>query len=146
MPGARSEADWDGIKLESYRVGAEHDLRHKFAGVQYVNADECALARLLTSMDIPFTADVKLIMKRPGGGTRQYVPDFIFDKREYVWTETGLIVHGLEAKVASKGRFSPRSIENRDLLYAQRGIMIKLISGKEIREWFNRGRLPLKLR
>ena len=76
-----------------------------------------------------------------------FVPDFIFNRRAYVWSdESGeQLLHGLEAKRAKSGCFSSRAKKKVKLLKEQRGINVKLLSEADIRHYCQLGALPMRL-
>lgn len=141
-------ANWDGISVRSVSVGARKVGRvNLYRGYYYANEYEVLLARLLVRMRIPFTPDVKMYIRYDDGMTGYFVPDFIFNKRAYIWTtpqgKTRLI-HGLEAKgLTSQGDFAEKARTRIRLLEEQRRICIRLISNAAIQRYHKRGHLPL---
>ena len=148
MPHFRDEARWEDDTLVSVDVGARNKAKkYIFNEYHYATKGERQLAELLHHFDIPFTPDVPFSLATPDGGTRRFVPDFVFDKKAYVWCARtgGKLVHGIEAKGKThNGEFSAKALENVRLLYEQRGIRILLLSNSQIKQYFNNHRLPLK--
>ena len=141
-------ADWDGVDLVSVNVGAIKNARNRYQGFQYATEAEAMLAELLTRMRIPFTPNVFFSLARnsAGGNSRCFVPDFVFDKRAFLWhggTGQRELIHGIEAKGAAPGRFPPRALEKVRLLCEQRRIVIKLLTNVEIRAFYRAGALPM---
>jgi hypothetical protein len=145
-------AIWDGIDIKSTNVGGRKKDNSSlyFNGVQYVTEGEVLLARLLTAMRVPFTPNVKIILKPPRSAkTNQdviYVPDFIFNKKAFVWrNEDGSeeIVHGIEAKGLHARQKTAKGKEKVRLLREQRGINVKMLSTDEIRCFSRDGGLPM---
>jgi hypothetical protein len=142
----RDDADWTGIRFESTDVGATD--RFVYRGYAYVNRMELNLAKLLWESGIPFTPDVLFVMDMPPGSRRrkrQFVPDFVFDGKAYVWHggPKPELIHGIECKGAPSKRFSERALENVRLLKEQRGVRIKLMNHKDIMRCVRRGTLPM---
>jgi len=146
-------ADWTGVSVKSTDVGghSKKGLSLVVDGVQYATKGEAIMARLLLDLGIAFTPNVKFVLKAaPGSKTPRsvvYVPDFIFDKKAFIWrNEDGSeeIVHGIEAKGAHAGHFTPKGREKVRLLRSQRGINVKLMSEDEIREFARQGALPMR--
>ncbi len=118
---------------------------HEFNGYCYQTYGEAEVARLLTEMGIDFTPDVTIPIPPKGGAKkpRSYVPDFVFNGSEYVWTEedgTEQIIHGIECKGANVKSEKARA------LYGKRGINVIVVFEAEIDFYSRRGRLPLRLR
>jgi len=146
---ARGYPKWRGIKLVSVDVGVRHDdFLHD--GYRYVTIGELRIARLLDKQGISFTPDVQVTMRKfdassNGGRSRKtviYVPDFIFNRDTYIWTDQDgdeFEIHGIEAK-ASPG--APPKVQ---LLFERRNIRILVLGDKEINAFARNGRLPLKL-
>lgn len=158
---APKEADWTDIAITSADLGkAAIGVRRKsrerwiFDGYQYASEGEFLLAKLLTEEGVPFTPDVRCTVRLPHAcAERVFYPDFVLNGETWLWTAGGKPrrVHGLEAKGNPRNRpdtagagYPRRVVENFDLLRAQRGIVIKILSEKEIRRWAERGRLPLE--
>ncbi|MBU0624849.1 hypothetical protein KKF05_00735 [Patescibacteria group bacterium] len=147
------EANWAAIKLVSKDVGCKNSV-YTLAGYHYCTLGELKIARLLTSQGIEFTPDVSFGIKNDNvlrkaqlkdntlRTARTFVPDFVFNGDEYIWTEddgTEIVIHGLECKASNR---KPDKIR---LLYEQRGIHILVLSDQEI-DWYDQsGELPLKL-
>lgn len=148
MPKFRDQADWTGVRFQSVDVGAGNKpKRLNLDGYQYATEGELRLAVLLTDMGIPFTPDIPLTLTLPNGKTRLFVPDFVFNREPFIWCARGkqVLIHGIEAKGKTRlGTFSERALENVRLLRAQRGIAILLLSNAQIKQYFFKGRLPLK--
>ncbi len=153
------QADWDGIQMESAAVGARTRRRRwRIDGVQYVSEGEALLARLLIFMDIPFTPDVPILLRREDGRAPSilYVPDFILDRAAYIWSWPNgrrEVIHGLEVKGSTRplpgvGRPVKKSYR-RTLgkiirLRQERNINVLLLTDREVRRYFRHGRLPLR--
>jgi hypothetical protein len=144
MSTLRDTADWTGVQIRSIGVGAAKN-NDKFLchGCHYVNETEFLLAQLLWKIRLPFTPNVRFILDLPPG-QRQYVPDFIFNGKAYVWDDGGgpQLIHGIEAK---GGTFSRRARQNVKLLLEQRGIHVRLLNRKQIVEHTRQGSLPVRL-
>jgi len=145
-------AVWDGIDIKSTNVGGrkKDNSSLSFNGVQYVTEGEVLLARLLTAMRVPFTPNVKIVLKpSKSAKTKQaviYVPDFIFNKKAFVWrNENGTeeMVHGIEAKGLHPRQKTAKGREKVRLLREQRGINVKMLSTDEIRAFSRAGGLPM---
>jgi hypothetical protein len=140
-------ADWDGIAFESVDVGAGNKPKSMiFEGYQYATQGEVRLARVLKHMGIAFTPDVRIRLETPDGRDRFFVPDFIFDRKPFIWTARGKrkMIHGIEAKGKTRsGAFSEKALENVRLLHEQRGIVILLLSNSQIKSFWNKMKLPL---
>ncbi len=146
------DANWDGIILKRTNVGgtSKGDRALLVNGVQYVTEGEAILARLLADLGIPFTPNVKFVLKASpgskGGQDVIYVPDFIFDRRAYLWrNEDGSVemIHGIECKGLHPRRCRTKGAEKVRLLKTQRGINVKMLSTDEIRSFARSGRLPM---
>lgn len=146
------KANWDGVVLKSTNVGgtAKGARGLLVNGVQYVTEGEAVLARLLADLEIPFTPNVKFVLKGvPGtknGHDVIYVPDFIFDRQAFIWrNEDGSeeVVHGIECKGLHPRRCRVKGSEKVRLLRLQRGINVKMLSTDEIREFARSGQLPM---
>ncbi|MBU0624773.1 hypothetical protein KKF05_00335 [Patescibacteria group bacterium] len=147
------EANWTAIKFVSKDVGCRNSV-YALAGYHYCTLGELKIARLLTDLGIEFTPDVSFGIKNDRNFRRAqledsalktariFVPDFVFNGDEYIWTEddgTEILIHGLECKASNK---KPDKVR---LLYEQRGIHILVLSDREI-DWYDQlGELPLKL-
>lgn len=140
-------ADWDGISLESFDVGAGSKPKSlNFKGYQYATQGEVRVARILDHMGIPFTPDVRIRLETPDGRDRFFVPDFVFDRKPYIWTARGKqkLIHGIEAKGKTRGgQFSEKALNNVRTLEAQYGIVILLLSNAQIKSYLKKMRLPL---
>ncbi len=140
-------ADWDGIALESFDVGAGNKPKSlSFEGYQYATQGEVRVARILKQMGIAFTPDVRIRLETPDGRDRFFVPDFVFDRKPYIWTARGKqrLIHGIEAKGKTRGgSFSEKALENVRLLEQQRGIVILLLSNSQIKGYWKKMALPL---
>lgn len=150
MPKAfRDEARWDGVDFVSVDVGARNKSDQLiYDGYQYATKGERQLAELLSTLDIPFTPDVPFWLPKPDGKSRLFIPDFVFNRRSYLWygRRRPLLIHGIEAKGKTRqGTFSERALENVRLLKEHRTITILLLSNSQIKHYFNKRRLPLKL-
>ena len=143
-------AEWNGISLKSTDVGAGTSSKTHliYKGIQYATEGEFLLAKLLHKMKVPFTPNIKFVLKRSGQRDVIYVPDFIFNKLAFVWRDevTGEeeVVHGLEAKGLNASYFSTKAREKVALLKANLGINVKLVSTKQIRAWLAAGTLPMR--
>jgi hypothetical protein len=148
MTRFRDTARWDGVDYVSVDVGAQNKAKkYVFQGYHYATRGEMQLAELLTTLGIPFTPDIPFWLKKPDGLARLFVPDFVFDKRPFIWfgRRKPTLIHGIEAKGKTRlGTFSERALENVRMLHEQRGIRILLLSNGQIKQYFNKGRLPLK--
>lgn len=144
----RDHADWQGIVLHSIDVGAHNKPSSlEYGGYQYATKGERQLAELLTAMSVDFTPDVPFQLRLDNGKWRQFVPDFVFNRQAYVWhgRRRPMLIHGIEAKGKTRmGTFSEKALENVRLLREQRGIVILLLSNAQIKQYFHKGRLPLK--
>lgn len=144
----RDEARWDGVDFVSVDVGARNKSASLvFDGYQYATKGERQLAELLTDLGIPFTPDVPFWLPKPDGKSRLFVPDFVFDRRAYLWygRRRPVLIHGIEAKGKTRdGTFSERALENVRLLKEHRNVTILLLSNSQIKLYFNKGKLPLK--
>ncbi len=141
------DANWDGIILKRTNVGGTSNCDRALLvnGVQYVTEGEALMARLLADLRIPFTPNVKFVVR---SATRDvvYVPDFIFDRRAYRWRNddgTEEIIHGIECKGLHRRRGETKRTEKVRLLKEQRGINVKVLSTDEIRLFVRYGRLPM---
>ncbi|MFH1047724.1 MAG: hypothetical protein V1738_05450 [Patescibacteria group bacterium] len=115
---------------------------HEFAGYRYCTPGEVSLARLLTNMGVAFTPDVEIPLPPKGGGkkSRAYVPDFLLNGDEYVWTDddgTEHIIHGIECKGANNPS------DKAQALYRKRGVHVIVVYEAEIDAYVRRGELPL---
>jgi hypothetical protein len=148
MRHMRDAADWTGVTFRSIDVGAGNKpLRYQHEGYQYATQGEWHLAVLLSQMEIPFTPDVPFGLILPDGRPRRFVPDFLFNGVPYVWYggRRPVLIHGIEAKGKTRQRmFSEKALQNVALLEAQRGVVVKLLSNSTIKQYYNKGRLPLK--
>ncbi|HTM68197.1 MAG TPA: hypothetical protein VL426_02755 [Candidatus Binatia bacterium] len=143
----KDEARWDGVEFVSVDVGARNKSdKLIFNGYQYATRGERQLAELLWNLGIAFTPDVPFWLPKPDGRSRLFVPDFILDKKPYLWhaRRRPMLIHGIEAKGKTRnGTFSERALENVQLLRQHRGIVVLLLSNSQIKQYFNKGRLPL---
>jgi len=146
-------ADWSGVPLKSHDVGTRANRKHSypFGGVCYATEGEMLLAKLLIEMGVPFTPNVQFVLKPPPGRRSRtdviFVPDFIFNKQAYIWTdENGReeLIHGLEAKGMNPDQFTAKGRAKVRLLRETRGINVRLISTKEIRAYLRSGTLPMR--
>jgi len=148
------QANWDGVILRSTNVGgtAKNNGSMLVNGVQYVTEGEAVLARLLLRLGIPFTPNVKFVLKA-GPGTKDrrdviYVPDFIFNRVAYVWRNedgTEEVIHGIECKGLHPRRCRTKGSEKVRLLGERYGIRIKMLSTDEIKAFARRkGGLPMR--
>lgn len=148
MTRFRNTANWDGVDYASVDVGArKKSKKYVYNGYYYATRGEMQLAALLTAMKVPFSPDIPFWMIKPDGLLRLFVPDFVFDKRPFIWygRRKPTLIHGIEAKGKTRsGKFSERALENVRLLENRRGIRILLLSNGQIKQYFNKGRLPLK--
>ena len=150
MAELADKANWNGVIFKSTDVGAGTNSKTHliYKGIQYATEGEFLLARLLIKMKVPFTPNVKLLLKRPGERDVIYVPDFLFNKLAFVWRDeaTGQeeVVHGLEAKGLNPNHFSSKAKEKVALLKASRGINVRLVCTKQIRAWLAAGTLPMR--
>jgi hypothetical protein len=145
------QADWSDVVLKSTNViGSAKNSQLTHNGYRYATHGELLLAQLLDQLGIPFTPNVRFDFddtpvkggqKTPKG--KVYVPDFIFNKRAYVWTDpdTGEqeVIHGLEAK----NRCSRTSNPKTRLLYGHRKIRVRLICTQDIERFMKAGALPI---
>jgi len=127
------EAVWTDVRLASVNVGnTRKPQRLRFNGYQYCTDGECHLARLLHAHGVSFTPDVNFVLELPDGKPRRFVPDFIFNRRAWLWVDSCRrveLIHGFEVKgKANRDDFSERARQNVRLLWEQRGINVKLIS------------------
>lgn len=151
MSAIKDHADWTGIEMTSIDVGARHKKKRSliFRDIAYATKGEVRLARLLTEQGILFTPNVLITLHTLGDKPRDYVPDFILNTVPYLWGGNEL-VHGFEAKGVSINGFTPKALARVEALKRERGIVIKLISDREIIHFFEerqrpgRGRLPLR--
>lgn len=143
----RDDARWDGVDFVSVDVGARNKSEKLiYNGYQYATKGERQLAELLANMGIAFTPDVPFWLPKPDGRARLFVPDFVFDKKAYLWhaRRRPMLIHGIEAKGKTRnGTFSDRALENVALLRQHRGVVVLLLSNSQIKQYFNKGRLPL---
>jgi len=121
------------------------DPRYEFRNYLYCTLGEVALARLLTAQGIAFTPDVTISIPPKGSSqkSRAYVPDFIFNGDEYVWTDedgTEHVIHGIECKGTMRKSDKAKS------LYGKRGINVIVVSEAEIDLYTRRGKLPMRPR
>ncbi len=141
-------ANWEGVHFESVDVGAQCKAKqYVFAGYHYCTKGEAQLAQLLSEFSVPFTQNVPFGLFTPESESRRFVPDFVFDRKAYIWhgRNRPVLIHGIEAKGKTRnGDFSPRALENVRLLQEQRGIRILLLSNSQIKQYFHNHRLPLK--
>ncbi|MEA3249459.1 MAG: hypothetical protein U9Q03_03815 [Patescibacteria group bacterium] len=146
------KADWKGIKFISANVGCQNSL-YEHNGYHYCTLGEMLLAEMLTEHDVGFIPDMRFRVKNDGkflnsdGSVRTtplgFVPDFIFNGDEWIWTEEDgieFVIHGIEAKASDK------KPERARLLYDQRGIHVMVMSDAEIGLYAKKGGLPLKLK
>lgn len=145
------QADWSKVSLESTNVQGRSKRRHVHNGISYATEGERLLAELLDQQGVPFTPNVKFVLgftqkgeKTPRG--KIFVPDFIFNKQAYVWTDpdTGEeeVIHGLEAKNRRPHQHAHNPKTR--LLWARRRIRVRIISTQEIRDYIASGGLPLR--
>lgn len=152
----RDDARWDGVDFVSVDVGARNKSEKLiFNGYQYATKGERQLAELLANMGVSYTPDVPFWLPKPDGRSRLFVPDFVFDRRPFLWHGPNpgtthrrrrhpMLIHGIEAKGKTRGgTFSERALENVRLLAEHRGIVILLLSNSQIKQYFHKGRLPL---
>lgn len=117
-------------------------------GYQYCTNGEYRMATLLDKQGIAFTPDVQFCFRNDA---RCIVADFVFNKDEYLWTGVGpqQVIHGIEVKGKIDGKrggiFKPAAVEKIELLKKERGINILLLSNAQVRVYWARGELPLKL-
>ena len=154
MPRHKDEADWSGVKLESVNVaGGKPNPQFIHNGNCYVTEGEWLLAQALDAQGVPFTPNVRFVLKpsKTARGERTprdsiYVPDFIFNKQAYIWTDpdTGEeeLIHGLEAK--GSRRRQGHGYRKINLLWQSRRIRVKLLSAPDIKRLIAAGGLPLR--
>lgn len=144
----RDGARWEGVDFVSVDVGARNKSEKLvYDGYQYATKGERQLAELLTELGIAFTPDVPFWLPKDDGRSRLFVPDFVFNRQAYLWygRRRPTLIHGIEAKGKTKdGTFSERALENVRLLKEHRDVTILLLSNSQIKQYFNKGRLPLK--
>ena len=145
------QANWSKVSLKSTNVQGKSRNRFVYDGYSYATEGEMLLAELLDRQGIPFTANVKFVLdftpkgeKTPRGTI--FVPDFIFNKKAYVWTDpvTGEeeVIHGLEAKNRRPHQHAHNPKTR--LLWTRRRIRVRIISTQEIRDFIASGGLPLR--
>lgn len=142
----RDDANWTGIEMKSLR-NQHTPERYRFDGYPHVTIGEWMVAKLLTRMGIPYTPDVTVTMTAENGKDGAiWVPDFVFNKKAYVWNtrERQFLIHGIEVKRARMGYFRQRDMDRVRMLKEQRGISILLLSHKQIRYFMAKGKLPLE--
>jgi hypothetical protein len=146
---ARGCPIWRDIDFVSADVGVRHD-RYLYNGYRYVTWGEERIARMLDSQGVAFTPDVQIVMHRfdVTDGNRQtrqrviFVPDFIFNRDTYIWTDSegiGSEIHGIEAKAAVR---HPDKVK---LLFLRRNIRILVLGNEEIASYEKKGGIPLRL-
>lgn len=148
------EANWDDVVIRSTNVGGNSKKNNgglRVNGVQYVTEGEAVLAKLLLALKVAFTPNVKFVLRAPSGAKNRrdviYVPDFIFNKRAYVWRNADgseEIVHGIECKGLHPRQCKTKGGEKVRLLRQQRGINVKMLSTDEIKDFARAGRLPMR--
>ncbi len=155
MRNFRDDARWDDVDFVSVDVGSRNKSKKLiFDGYQYATKGERQLAELLSLLGIAFTPDVPFWLLKPDGRSRLFVPDFVFNRRGYVWNggRRPVLIHGIEAKGKKKfdgpdgkrvSRFSERAQENVAMLKEQRGVVILLLSNSSIKQYAAKRHLPL---
>lgn len=142
---AKGYPKWSGIKLVSFDLGVKHD-DYLYGGYRYVTLGEQRIAQMLTEQGIAFTPDIEFPMhKRDSRGRWKryaFIPDFIFNRDVYVWTDNDgeeFVIHGIEAKSSQK---MPRKVQ---LLFDRRNIRVLVLCDKEINKYFHGDGIPLRL-
>jgi len=133
-------ADWTGIDMDSVGVvGKTHG--YEYRGYMFVTPGEVAVARLLDLMGVPFTPDVFIKVKTslwPGRLPLVYVPDFVLNRRAFVWTDedgSRELIHGFEVKQRSRdGDYPARGMRKITVLREAKGIRIKILDELWIRD------------
>lgn len=155
----KDSADWTGINLAPYDAASNRGrpTALEYGGYRYATLGEWMLAQILIGQKVPFTPEVGIEIAIPAAERvgkekerKTYVPDFVLDRRAYLWFENGHgieLIHGFEAKGAQEGYFPRRAIKYVRLLREQRGINIKLLSEPQIKRFYEKNvRLPIKRR
>ncbi|MFH1047725.1 MAG: hypothetical protein V1738_05455 [Patescibacteria group bacterium] len=141
---------WGGIDFVSVDVGVRHDT-YLHNGYRYVTKGEMITAQLLDAQGIAYTPDVSICMRKhtvSDSGRHKYksviyIPDFIFNRDSYIWTEPSgdeYIIYGIECKASSSG-----ISDKVRLLFKRRNIRVIVLGEKEIIDYQNKGGFPLKL-
>jgi len=127
------DADWKGIDMSSVGVvGKTHG--YEYRSYMYVTPGEVAVAKLLGAQAVPFTPDVFIKIATPlwtEGLPMVYVPDFVFNRRPYVWIDADghrELIHGIEVKHRGRaGNFPKRGLRKIAVLREARGISVKIL-------------------
>jgi hypothetical protein len=126
----------------------------KFDGIHYSTLTELLVAQMLTLQKVRFTPNVLIqlgLMPVPGRKFLDqpviFVPDFIFNKDEYLWTwpdGATEVIHGIECKgLTRKASHKDGNLHKVHLLDRERRIHLVVISEEETLEFQSAGGLPL---
>jgi hypothetical protein len=157
LPRDITRPDWRGIRLVSQDLGSKlnHKLAHlQFDGIQYATLTELLVAQMLTLQKVRFTPNVLIhlgLVPVPGHKFPDqpviYVPDFILNKDEFLWTwPDGVIevIHGIECKgLTRQASHKDGNLHKVHLLDRERHIHLVAISEEETLEFQAAGGLPL---